>query len=79
VNGNGDHNQAPPVGEEIHLPGPSVVPLLNAAGLAIAIIGLTIGTGLIIAGLLLFLVTLVRWIRDTSRDIEALPAEHRSH
>ena len=72
-----EQREAPPVGEELHLPGPSVVPLLNATGLAVALLGLTAGWFLIAAGLLLFFVTLVRWIADTRRDIDALPAEHR--
>lgn len=67
---------APPVGEEVHLPGPSLLPLLNAAGLALAIIGITTGRVLLIGGLLLFLVTTVIWVRDTARDISELPAEH---
>ncbi len=74
-----EQREAPPVGEEIHLPGPSVIPVLNAVGLAVALLGLTVGWLLIVAGLLLFVFTLVRWIRDTSRDIDALPGEHRAH
>jgi hypothetical protein len=70
---------APPAGEDVHLPGNSVVPLLNAVGLAVAVLGLTTGILLIIAGLVLFFSTLLVWIRDTRRDIEALPAEHRAH
>ena len=31
-----------PVGEEVHMPAPSALPLINAAALAIAIISLTI-------------------------------------
>ena len=33
---------APPVGEEIHLPGPSVLPLVTAVGITLAVIGTTI-------------------------------------
>jgi hypothetical protein len=68
--------EAPPAGEQIHMPRPSLIPLLNAVGLTIAIIGVTVSRVLIIAGLVLFLVTTVRWIRDVARDIEELPAEH---
>ncbi len=71
-----EQREAPPVGEELHLPGPSVIPVLNAAGLAVAILGLTVGWLLIVGGLLLFLYTLVRWIRDTAREIDSLPLEH---
>jgi hypothetical protein len=67
---------APPVGEELHLPEPSLVPILNAAGIAITLLGLTIWKGFIVVGLLLFLFTLVRWIRDTTREIGELPVDH---
>ena len=33
--------EAPPVGEEIHMPEPSLLPILNAAGLSLAIVGIT--------------------------------------
>ena len=68
--------QAPPVGEQIHMPAPSIIPLLNAAGLAVAIVGITSSLWIVIAGAILFLVTTVIWIRDVARDIEELPAEH---
>lgn len=66
----------PPAGEDIHLPGPSLLPILNAAGITIAIIGITTSMILLVAGLALFLYTTVRWIADTRRDISELPLEH---
>ena len=68
--------EAPPAGEELHLPGPSVVPVLNALGLALTLVGLTTWWvyGAFCAAL--FLVTTVRWIRDTRRDIASLPLDH---
>jgi heme/copper-type cytochrome/quinol oxidase subunit 1 len=69
----------PPVGEEIHLPGPSLLPILNAAGLTLAIIGLTLGWVLSLVGGILFIVTTVKWIASTRRDIQALPPEHHTH
>jgi hypothetical protein len=69
----------PPAGEEIHLPGPSLLPILNAAGITLAIIGVTLGWVLIVVGVALFLVTTVRWIAETRRDIDALPPEHHPH
>ena len=68
--------EAPPVGEQIHMPKPSILPLLNAVGLTIAIVGVTTGLAYVIAGGILFLVTTAIWIRDTKRDIDELPAEH---
>jgi hypothetical protein len=70
---------APPVGEQLHLPGPSLVPILSAAGLAAAFVGLTLSWYIVVAGGVLFLITLVRWIRDVRDDISELPAEHRDH
>jgi hypothetical protein len=67
---------APPVGEEIHLPGPSLLPLLSAMAITAMVIGTTISWYLSIAGLILFLATTVRWIADTRRDIDELPEEH---
>jgi hypothetical protein len=71
----------PPVGEEIHLPGPTALPFVCAIGLTMIVIGTTIGPDFIISivGLIIFLVTVVRWIRDTRRDIDELPEDHAQH
>ena len=68
--------QTPPVGEEVHLPGPSLLPLLSAVAVKLMVVGLTIGWYLSIIGVILFVVTTVMWIRDTRRDVESLPEEH---
>lgn len=68
--------QAPPAGEEIHLPGPSLLPLMSAIGITLIVIGTTLTWLMSILGLVIFLVTTVIWIRDTRRDIEQLPDEH---
>lgn len=67
---------APPAGEELHMPEPSLLPILNAVGLALAIVGITISHYITAAGLVLFLVTLVRWIRAAGRELSELPADH---
>jgi hypothetical protein len=70
-------DQTPPVaGEEIHLPGPSLLPILNAAGITLAVIGITLGWVLLVIGVVVFLVTTVKWIASTRRDIAALPPSH---
>jgi TRAP-type C4-dicarboxylate transport system permease small subunit len=69
-------DEAPPPGEEIHLPGPSLVPFLNAVGLTLAIVGITTYWIVSVAGVLLFVFTLIRWIRDVRRDFDELPLEH---
>lgn len=68
--------EAPPVGEEIHLPGPSLIPLASAVGITMIVVGTTITPLLSIVGVVIFLITTVRWIRDTRRDVDALPEEH---
>jgi hypothetical protein len=68
--------QPPPVGEEIHLPGPSLIPLFSAVGITLIVVGTTITLLLSVIGLIIFLVTTAMWIRDTRRDINELPEEH---
>jgi hypothetical protein len=65
----------PPTGEEIHLPGPSLQPILLAFGLTLALLGVSIGVPIVIAGVALSLWVMVRWIADTRRDINALPPD----
>jgi hypothetical protein len=69
----------PPVGEEIHLPGPSLQPVLLAFGITLALVGITLGRFLLVSGLILAVWVTIRWIADTRRDIKALPAEHDAH
>jgi hypothetical protein len=71
-----DRVDAPPVGEQIHMPAPSIIPVLNALGLATAIVGITISLILVIGGLLLFAATAIVWIRDARREMNELPVEH---
>jgi len=68
--------EIPPAGEEIHLPGPSILPLLTAVGVTLAVIGITINLILVVAGVILTVVCVLRWIADTRRDIDELPLDH---
>ncbi len=70
---------APPVGEEVHMPEPSMLPIVNAVGVTLALVGLTLSIAISIIGLVLFLVTLVAWVRAASHEISELPLEHSSH
>jgi hypothetical protein len=72
-------NGTPPTGEEIHMPAPSILPLINAAGLALAIVSLTLSWYLVAFGALVFLLTAIRWIADVRRDINDLPLDHSHH
>jgi hypothetical protein len=71
-----DTVEAPPAGEQIHLPAPSLLPLLNASGLALAIVGITISTIFVVVGLVLFLATAIAWIRSARQDMDELPLDH---
>jgi hypothetical protein len=70
---------APPVGESVHMPAPSALPLANAAALAFAIVCITISWILVAVGGVIFLVTAIVWIGDTRREIAELPLEHEPH
>ncbi len=74
-----NNDETPPVGEEIHLPGPSLLPLLAGIAITCVVIGSTLGWWLSIAGLVVLVVTVGIWIRDTRRDIEDLPEDHHAH
>lgn len=72
-------DDTPPAGEEIHMPAPSILPLINAAALALAIVSITLSWTLVIAFGIVFLATTVRWIADVRRDIAELPLDHTHH
>jgi hypothetical protein len=74
-----DIAEAPPAGETIHMPAPSILPILNAVGLSIAIIAVPISIYPVIAGLVLFLVTAVIWIRSARQELDELPMDHHAH
>jgi membrane protein implicated in regulation of membrane protease activity len=67
--------KVPPVGEEIHLPRPSLIPIGMAVGITLTLVGLTLTPVLVVAGVVLSLVLLRRWIRDTRHDIDELPLD----
>ncbi len=69
----------PPAGEDIHIPGPSIQPLLLTAGITTTLLGVTIAFPvLLIAGLVLTIAVLFAWIRGARREFDELPAEHHS-
>jgi hypothetical protein len=74
-----ERGSAPPVGEEIHLPGPSLQPVLLAFGITLVLVGVTLGRFLLVAGLLLSIWVTIRWIADTRREMRALPEDLSEH
>ena len=71
--------EVPPPGEEIHLPGGSIQPVLLTVGITVAVVGVTTNVFISIAGVILSVCVIVAWIRDTRRDIDELPLEHAEH
>ena len=46
-------DDVPPTGEQLHMPSPSLLPVLLAVGLALALVGVTVSIILTIVGLLI--------------------------
>lgn len=68
--------QAEPAGESIHLPGPSYLPVVLAAGLTLLVTGIVISIFMVVIGLVITVISLVRWIREARREMAELPLEH---
>ena len=68
--------QTPPVGEELHLPGPTILPFVMAIAITLIVVGTTLTWIVTGVGFVIFVVVLVRWIRDTRRDMAELPEQH---
>ena len=68
--------ELPPVGEEIHLPGPSILPVLTAVGITLALVGVTTFIEFTVAGVILTVGCVWRWIKDTRREVDELPLDH---
>ena len=66
----------PPAGEEIHIPGGSVQPILLTIGITVALLGLTIDWILVAVGAIITLGTLFVWIKDARREYAELPLDH---
>ena len=71
--------ETPPPGEHIHLPGPSVQPILLAFAITLALVGVTLSMFLLVSGLLLTIAVIIRWIADTRREMRALPEDLSDH
>jgi hypothetical protein len=67
--------EVPPVGEEIHLPGPSILPVLTAVGVTLTLVGITTFIELTVIGGAMTIWCAVRWLKDTSRETDELPLD----
>ena len=72
----GAAEHVPPPGEPIHLPGPSYLPIIVAAGTTLALVGVVINWALFGIGLAITVVAIVRWVGQTREEIAELPLEH---
>jgi hypothetical protein len=68
--------EVPPAGEEIHLPGGSVQPVLLASAITVALVGVTTSIVLVIIGGIATVWIIIAWVLQTRRDIDELPLEH---
>ncbi|MGE5636525.1 MAG: hypothetical protein ACM3UV_06250 [Nocardioidaceae bacterium] len=66
----------PPAGEPVHLPGPSYLPIITAAGVTIALVGVVLSWVIVAAGLLITVLAIVRWVRSAREEMAELPLEH---
>jgi hypothetical protein len=67
--------EVPPVGEEIHLPGPSILPMLTAVGVTLLLVGFTTFIEFTVVGGILTIVCIARWIKETRHEIDELPLD----
>lgn len=63
--------------EQIHLPGPSVIPLVTAAALTVTLVGLILSWWFVLAGGIVLVIAVGRWIRLVREDVASLPTERR--
>ncbi|HEX6460096.1 MAG TPA: hypothetical protein VF032_14350 [Thermoleophilaceae bacterium] len=70
-----DEELTPP-SEEIHLPGPSYLPVWTAFGLTIALVGILLSWVLCAIGVVIALYSIIRWIVEARQDISDLPLDH---
>jgi hypothetical protein len=62
--------------EEVHLPDPSYLPVLLAASIWVALVGVTISWIMTGVGVLVGVVVIVRWVRSARTELRELPLEH---
>jgi hypothetical protein len=61
-----DEPHAAPAG--IHLPRPTIWPMVMAAGIVLALSGLVLTLAFTLAGLIVFAIALAGWIRELRRE-----------
>jgi hypothetical protein len=69
-------DDVPPTGEQLHMPSPSLLPVLLAVGLTLALVGVTVSIIFTIVGGLITIPVLVVWIRSSRGETAELPPGH---
>ena len=71
-----DGGQVPPPSEEVHLPAPSYLPALTALGITLALVGVILSWIITGIGVVIALVAIIRWLKQTREEMAELPLEH---
>jgi type IV secretory pathway TrbD component len=66
----------PPPSEDIHLPGPSYLPIVVAAGIAVALVGLVWSWVALALGMVVWLTAAAIWLRRAREEMSELPLDH---
>jgi hypothetical protein len=69
-------DEIPPAGEQLHMPSPSILPVLLAVGLTLALVGVTVSIIFTIVGLVITVPVLILWIRSARHETAELPPGH---
>ena len=72
----GREDAVPPPSEQVHLPGPSLLPALTALGITIALVGLIMNWVICGIGVVLTIGAIAKWISETRTEIAELPLDH---
>ena len=70
-----DETLAPP-SEEVHLPGPSLLPVIVALGITLALVGVVIQPVICAIGVIITVAAVIKWIAVARSEIAELPLEH---
>ena len=63
----------PEAHDAIHLPPPSIWPVLVAVGIALLLTGLILNLVMVISGAVIAVLSIAFWIRDARRELKELP------
>ncbi|GBD45934.1 hypothetical protein HRbin41_00753 [bacterium HR41] len=70
---------APPRGELVHMPEPSYLPVVTAAGIALILVGLVFSVIVSAIGAVVTAIATAIWIGKVRREMAELPLEHDHH